>query len=61
MRGFRDLTETTTSISVHIVGIELNLYGLLNNAIHGSGFSSEDGGIVKLNAVSGVDAVFSND
>jgi hypothetical protein len=35
--------------------MELNL-----NAIHVLGLGSEDGGIVKLNAVSQVDAVFSH-
>jgi hypothetical protein len=39
--------------------MELNLIGLPNNAIHVSGFSGEDGGIVEQNAVSRVDAVFS--
>jgi hypothetical protein len=39
--------------------MELNLNGLSNNAINISGFSGEDGGIVKWNAVSGVDEVFS--
>jgi hypothetical protein len=32
--------------------VELNLNDLPNNAIIVSGFSGEDGGIVKLNAVS---------
>jgi hypothetical protein len=35
-----------TNISVHIVGMELNLNDLPNNAIHVTGFSGEDGGIV---------------
>jgi hypothetical protein len=39
--------------------MELNLNGLLNNAIHISGFSGEDGGIFKFNAVSRVDVEFS--
>jgi hypothetical protein len=47
------------NLFVHVVGIELNLNGLPNDAINVSGFSGEDGGIVKLNAVSQVDAVFS--
>jgi hypothetical protein len=37
--------------------MELNLNGLPNSAIHVSGFSGEDEGIVKLNAVSKVNAV----
>jgi hypothetical protein len=40
--------------------MELNLSGILNNVISVSGFSGEDGGIVKLNAVSQVDAVISH-
>jgi hypothetical protein len=40
--------------------MELNLNGLRNDAIHVSGVSGEDGGIVKLNAVFQVDAVFSH-
>jgi hypothetical protein len=51
--------ETKPNLSVDIVGIELNLNDLPNNAIHVSGFSGEDGGFVKLNAVSQVDGVFS--
>jgi hypothetical protein len=39
--------------------MELNLNGLRNNVIRVSGFSGEDGGIVKQNVVSQVDAVFS--
>jgi hypothetical protein len=39
--------------------MEVNLNGLPNNAIHVSGFSGDHGGIVKWNAVSRVDAVFS--
>jgi hypothetical protein len=38
----------------------LNLNGLPNDAIHVLGLGSEDGGIVKLNAVPQVDAVFSH-
>jgi hypothetical protein len=38
--------------------MELNLDGLPNNAIHVSGFSGKDGGIVKLNVVTQVDSVF---
>jgi hypothetical protein len=40
--------------------MELNLNGLPNDAIHVSGLGGEDGGVVKLNAVSEVDAVFSH-
>jgi hypothetical protein len=40
--------------------MELNLNGLRNDAIHVSGFSGEDGGIVKSNAVFQVDAVFNH-
>jgi hypothetical protein len=59
MRGFHDLLRQKTGLSVHIVGIELNLNGLPNNAIYVSGFSGDNGGIVKLYAVSGVNIVFS--
>jgi hypothetical protein len=54
------LAETKTNLSVHIVGMELNLDGLPNYAVHVSGFSGADGGIVKLNVVSQVSAVFSH-
>jgi hypothetical protein len=37
--------------------MELNLNGLPNDAIHVSGLGGEDGGVVKPNAVSEVDAV----
>jgi hypothetical protein len=40
--------------------MELNLNGLPNNVIHVLGFSGKNGGIVKLNAVSQVDALFSH-
>jgi hypothetical protein len=43
-----------TKISVHIVGMGINLNGLPNSAIHISDFN-----IVKENAVSRIDAVFS--
>jgi hypothetical protein len=39
--------------------MELNFNGFPNNAIHVSGFSDKDGGIVKLSAVSKIDTVFS--
>jgi hypothetical protein len=39
--------------------MELSLSGLPNSAIHVSGFSGEDGGIVRLDAVSPIGAVFS--
>jgi hypothetical protein len=55
------LVETKTHLSVHIVGMELNLNGLPNDAIHVSGLIGQDGGTVKLNAVSQVDAVFGHD
>jgi hypothetical protein len=42
-RGFHYLL-----IAVHIIGMELNLNGLPNNASHLSGFIGEDGGIVKV-------------
>jgi hypothetical protein len=58
MRGFHDLLRQN-SLSVHIVGMELNLNRLPNNASRVLGFCGEDGGIVKLNAVSQVDAMFS--
>jgi hypothetical protein len=38
--------------------MELNPNGLLKDAINVSGFSGEDGGIVKLNAMSLVNVVF---
>jgi hypothetical protein len=40
--------------------MELNLNGLPNDAIHIFGHGSKDAGIVKLNVVSQVDAVFSH-
>jgi hypothetical protein len=52
------LAKRKTNLSVHIVGMVLNLNGLPNDAIHVSGFSGEDGGFVKLSAVSQVDGVF---
>jgi hypothetical protein len=39
--------------------MEINLNVLPNEAIHVLGFGGEDGGLVKLNAVSQVDGVFS--
>jgi hypothetical protein len=59
MRGFHDLLRKKNKFSVHTVGMEFNLNGLPNDAIHVSGFSGEDGGFVRLNAVSQVDGVFS--
>jgi hypothetical protein len=53
------LAESKDSISVYILGMELNLNGIPNSVIHVSSFSGEDGGIVKLNAVTRVDLVFS--
>jgi hypothetical protein len=41
MRGFHDLLRQKPT-SVHIVGMELNLNGISNNAIHVSGFNGED-------------------
>jgi hypothetical protein len=38
--------------------MKLNLSDLPNSVIHVSGFSGEDGGIVKLDAASRADAVF---
>jgi hypothetical protein len=40
--------------------MELSLIGLPNEAIHVLGLSGKDGGILKLNAVSQVNAVFSH-
>jgi hypothetical protein len=40
--------------------MELNLNGLPNDVIHVSGFSGKDAGILKLNVVSQVNAVFSH-
>jgi hypothetical protein len=39
--------------------VEFNINGILDNAVHISGFLGEDGRIVELNAVSLVDTVFS--
>jgi hypothetical protein len=49
MRGFHDLAEIKTHLSVRIVGMKLNLSGLPNDAIHVLGLNGEDRGIVKLN------------
>jgi hypothetical protein len=48
----------STTLSIDIVRVEFNLSGLPNNTVHISGFDSEDGRIVELNAVSLVDTVF---
>jgi hypothetical protein len=53
------LAETKANLSVHTVGMELNLNGLLNDGIQVWGFSGEDGGFVKLIEVSQVDSMFS--
>jgi hypothetical protein len=52
--------ETKPHLSVHVVVMELNLNGLPNDVIHVLGLGGEDGGIVYLNVVSQVDAVFSH-
>jgi hypothetical protein len=52
-------TETEATLSVEIVGMEFNLNGLPDNAVHISGFRGEDGRIAELNAASLVDTVFS--
>jgi hypothetical protein len=54
-----EISETITNLSVHIVGMEVNLNGFPNDAIYVSLFSGEDGGFVKLNAMSQDDGVFS--
>jgi hypothetical protein len=54
------LAETKPHLCIHIVGMELNLNGLLNDAIHVLGLIGYDGGTVKLNVVSQVSAVFSH-
>jgi hypothetical protein len=41
------VAETKSNISVHAVGMELNLNGLPNSATHVPGFSGEDGGTVQ--------------
>jgi hypothetical protein len=51
MTGFHDLLRKNQPL-FHIVGMELNLNGLPNDAIHVSGFGGENGGFVKLNVVS---------
>jgi hypothetical protein len=53
------LAEAKTNLSVHTVGMELNINGLPNDAVHLSCFSGEDGGFAELIAVSQVDGVFS--
>jgi hypothetical protein len=40
-------TETEATLSVDIVGVELNLNGLPDNAVHISGSRGEDGRIVE--------------
>jgi hypothetical protein len=55
-----DLDKKKSNLSVHIVGMELNLNVLPNDVIHVSSFSGEDGGIVKLDAVSQVNTEFSH-
>jgi hypothetical protein len=47
-------------LSVHIVAMELHLNGLPKNAIHVLGITGENGCIMKLKAVSYVDALFSH-
>jgi hypothetical protein len=47
MRGFCDLLRQKTNISVHMVGMELNLNGIPKSAIHVWGFSGKDEGIMK--------------
>jgi hypothetical protein len=53
------LAVTKTNLSVRSVGMQLNLDGPPNNAIHVSAFSGEDGGNVKFNAVYRVDVALS--
>jgi hypothetical protein len=43
---------------VHVVWVQLNLDGLPNHLVHVSHLSGQDGGILQLNAVAQVDAVF---
>jgi hypothetical protein len=50
--GFHGLLRKEASLSVHILGMELNFNGLPNNEIHVLGFSGKDAGIVNLNALS---------
>jgi hypothetical protein len=52
-----NLTEST--LPVDIVGVEFNLNGLPDKAVHISGFRGEDGSILELNTMSLVDTVFS--
>jgi hypothetical protein len=47
------------ALSVDIVRVEFNLYGLPNSVINISGFHSEDESIVELNVVSLANTVFS--
>jgi hypothetical protein len=54
------LTEAKTNLSVHVVGMELNLNGLPNDVVHVSGFNGEDGGFVEPNAVSQFNCMFSS-
>jgi hypothetical protein len=52
IRSFHDLlTEKPPSLLI-MLWVEFNLNGLLNNAIHISGFHGEDGRTVELNDVS---------
>jgi hypothetical protein len=53
------LAEAKTNLSVHIVGMELNLNGLPNDAVHVSDFSGEDGGFGERKAASRDDGVLS--
>jgi hypothetical protein len=46
------LLRQKSHLSVHIVAMELNFNGLPDDAIHVLGLSGEDGGSMKLNAVS---------
>jgi hypothetical protein len=54
------LSETKTHLSLHIVAMELNFNGLPKDSNHVLGLSGEDGGIMKLDVVTQVEAVLSH-
>jgi hypothetical protein len=56
LEGLAEANPPPLPPSVHIVAVEFNQNGLPNDAIHISGLGSEDGGILKLNSLSQIDA-----
>jgi hypothetical protein len=61
IRGFHDLARQKPNSLLILLSVEFKLNGLPDNTVHISGFRSEDGRTVELNAVSQVDTVFSYD